>query len=391
MSDGKKLVSSKLVKRLNKEEILRQVIREGRISRAEIAKRTQLSRPCVSTLVEEMIAEGLLQEVGVGDSTGGRKPVLLAYNYQAYAIAGAVYEGSRLDMAVADLKGEFLARRRAQLMPFDDGDRVLEVLAAELEALLRESGMARKRVLGIGIGLPGVTRRQNGTISDSPSTGWMNRPIRQAMEERLGLPVLIDNDVNLMTLGEWVRGVGAGAANLVYIYVGTGIGAGVIVDGQFFRGSREAAGEIGHMLIGPVQSRRNGEFGVFEKHYSAPALRRRAGEWLDLRQDGSIIDILQTHAEGGCERSERLLEEVCRHWAYSLANIISLLDPELLILSGEMIHLQSERVQQMEAWLREWVPAVPRIERARLGEQAGLIGAVHSVLEAFPYHTLLED
>jgi predicted NBD/HSP70 family sugar kinase len=389
--EPKKTGNSKLVKKLNKEEILQQVIRHGQISRADIAKRTQLSRPCVSALVEEMIREGLLHEVGVGDSTGGRKPILLEYNYDAYAIAGAVFEGSALDMVIADLRGEFLARHRTRLVQPTMGQLVLEDLAEGLERLLAESGVPRERLLGIGVGLPGVTQRRNGTVSYSPSTGWMGLPIQQEIERRLGIPVIIDNDVNMMTLGECARGVGAGSSHVVYMYVGTGIGAGIILDGQFFRGYREAAGEVGYMMIGPVHNRRDGEFGVFESNYSAPGIRRKAKGFLSGLQEGSsVIDQLILYAERGSEEAQQLLADVYRHWAYGMANIVSVLNPDLLILSGEMIHIDESGVKQIRRWLSEWVPDVPRIEKATLGEQAGLIGAVHSVLEAFPFTKLLD-
>lgn len=391
MRVSKKTGNSKLVKKLNKEEVLQQVIQHGQISRADISKQTQLSRPCVSALVDEMIQEGLLHEVGMGDSRGGRKPILLEYNYQAYAIAGAIFEGATLDMAIADLKGEFLARHRKRLIQPANGEAVIEDLAAGMDMLLKESGMSRDRVLGIGVGLQGVTQRGSGTISFSPSTGWMGSPIQQTIEQRLGLPVILDNDVNLMTLGEYVRGAGVGHSHVVYMYVGTGIGSGIILDGQFYRGSREAAGEIGFMMIGPAPSRRSGASGIFETHYSAPGIRHKAKGFLsDLQEGSSIIEELIRHARQGHREAGRLLEDVYRHWAYGMANIVCVLNPELLILSGEMVHIDDEGVKRIHDWLKEWVPEVPRLEKASLGEQAGLIGAVHSVLEAFPSTRLLD-
>ncbi|TQK62637.1 putative NBD/HSP70 family sugar kinase [Brevibacillus sp. AG162] len=390
MQAPKKTGNSKLVKKLNKEEVLQQVVLHGQISRADISKQTQLSRPCVSALVDEMIQEGLLQEVGMGDSKGGRKPILLEYNYQAYAIAGAIFEGSTLDMAIADMKGEFLARCRKRLAQPANGETVIEDLAAGLDRLLRESGIPRERLLGMGVGLQGVTQRGSGTVSFSPSTGWMGSPIQQTIEARLGLPVIIDNDVNMMTLGEYVRGAGVGHTNVVYMYVGTGIGAGIILDGQFYRGSREAAGEIGFMMIGPVHNRPNGASGVFETHYSIPGIQEQAKGFLsDLQEGSSVIEELIRHAKHNPEAKE-LLADVYRHWAYGMANIISILNPEILILSGEMVHVDGEGVKQIHEWLREWVPEVPNLEKASLGERAGLIGAVHSVLEAFPFTRLLD-
>ncbi|MFP3392693.1 ROK family protein [Brevibacillus sp. SIMBA_040] len=387
----RKTGNSKLVKKLNKGEVLQQVIQHGQISRADISKETMLSRPCVSALVEEMIQEGLLHEVGMGDSKGGRKPILLEYNYQAYAIAGVIFEGTTLDMAIADLKGEFLARYRKRLALPSNGETVIEDLAAGLEQLLEESGIERERLLGVGVGLQGVAQRGSGTVSFSPSTGWMGSPIQQTIEERLGLPVIIDNDVNMMTLGEYARGAGVGHSNVVYMYVGTGIGAGIILDGQFYRGSREAAGEIGFMMIGPVHNRPNDASGVFETNYSTSGILQKAKGFLsDLQEGSSVIEELIRLARQNNADAQRLLDDVYRHWAYGMANIVSVLNPELLILSGEMVHVDEEGVKRIHDWLKEWVPEVPCLEKASLGERAGLIGAVHCVLEAFPFSRLLD-
>ncbi|MCK9909236.1 ROK family protein, partial [Microbacteriaceae bacterium K1510] len=151
-----------------------------------------------------------------------------------------------------------------------NGETAIQSLEAGLERLLTQTGLHKDRLLGIGVGLPGITQRRSGTISYAPSTGWMELPVQQEIENRLGIPVIIDNDVNMMTQGEYARGVGIGAATIVYMYVGTGIGSGIIIDGQLYRGGKEAAGEIGYMMIGPVQERRGQEFGVFEKNYSVP-------------------------------------------------------------------------------------------------------------------------
>lgn len=393
MRTPKKTGNSKRVKNLNKVEVLQQVILHGQISRADISKQTQLSRPCVSALVDEMIREGLLCEVGMGDSKGGRKPILLEYNYQAYAIAGAVFDGSTLEMAIADLKGEFLAQHSKRLAQPANGEAVIEDWAAGLDRLLAQSGISRDRVLGMGVGVQGVTQRNSGTVSFSPSTGWMGLPIQQTLQARLGLPVIIDNDVNMMTLGEYVRGAGVGHTHVVCMYVGSGIGSGIILDGQFYRGSREAAGEIGFMMIGPVHNRTRRAAGVFETHYSVPGIQAQAqakGLLSDLQEGSSVIKELIRQAGEGNADAQRLLHDVYRHWAYGIANIASVLNPELLILSGEMVHVDEEGVKRIHDWLTEWVPEVPRLEKAILGEQAGLIGAVHSVLGAFPSMRLLD-
>ncbi|GIP39287.1 transcriptional regulator [Paenibacillus sp. J31TS4] len=377
--------NTKFVKQMNREGILYQLRKEPRLSRAELAARTRLSRPCVSSLVEEMIQEGLIQEVGTGVSKGGRKPILLEYNVQAYAVVGAVFEGSELEMAVADMKGELLAQEHTRLTQPVDGESALRALETTLARLLAASGVDRGRVTGIGVGLPGITQRRSGTVSYAPSTGWMDLPVGKEIEERLGLPVVLDNDVNMMTLGEFFGGAGAGVSSLVYMYVGTGIGAGIIIDKQLYRGSKEAAGEIGYMRIGEAPGRRKEEFGVFEKNFSVPGIQHKA-KLLGLTVDPgiSVLEQLLALEAGGSGKAGALLDEVYRSWASGIANTVSVLDPEMLILSGEMVHLDENGLSRIRELLSEWVPVLPEIRQAALRERAGMLGAVHSVLEAYP-------
>ncbi|MCP1309558.1 ROK family transcriptional regulator [Paenibacillus tyrfis] len=383
--------NAKLVKHINREGILHQLRENPRVSRADLAKLTELSRPCVSALVDEMIVEGLISEVGFGESKGGRKPILLEYNFQAYGVIGAVFEGSTLQLAIANLKGELLVQRTTCLPHPMNGETAIQSIEQGLAALLNESGFDKARLLGMGLGLPGITQRSEGTVSYAPSTGWMGLPVRKEIEAALGLPVVIENDVNLMTLGEFHKGIGVGHSNLVYMYAGTGIGAGIMIDGQLYRGAKEASGEIGYMVIGPVGNQTKGEYGVFERNYSVRAIREKAKAVLpSMDEESSIVKQIVGQAKSGVEAAQTLLDDICRHWTYGIANLTSVMDPALLILSGEMLHIGDEGVHKIQQWLTDWVPSVPRIEMASLGDQAGLIGAIHCALEAFPSTSKLQ-
>ncbi|OPA74132.1 transcriptional regulator [Paenibacillus selenitireducens] len=385
MIDKGQTGNAKLVKHINREGILHQLKENPRVSRADLAKLTELSRPCVSALVDEMITQGLISEVGMGESKGGRKPILLEYNFQAYGVIGAVFEGSTLQLGIANLKGELLIQRTTCLPHPMTGETAIQSIKQGIAALLNESGFKKEWLLGMGLGLPGITQRSAGTVSYAPSTGWMGLPVQQEIEEILGLPVVIDNDVNLMTLGEFHKGIGVGHSNLVYMYAGTGIGAGIMIDGQLYRGAKEASGEIGYMMVGPVGNQTKGEYGVFERNYSVRAIHDKAKDVLPSIDEGlSIVKQIVDQAGRGSEEAQTLLDDICRHWTYGIANLTSVMDPALLILSGEMLHIGDEGIYKIQQWLNDWVPSVPQIKMASLGDQAGLIGAIHCTLEAFP-------
>nr|BBH87390.1 transcriptional regulator [Thermosporothrix sp. COM3] len=374
--------NARVVKQMNREMILQQLRSNDRLSRAQLAQQTGLSRPCVSSLIDEMIAEGMVYEVGMGQSSGGRKPILLELNHRAFLVAGAVIEGSGLHLGIADLKGDLLAECHVRSGRMT-GDVVSE-LETVIARLLSEHGLRKSQLLGIGVGLPGITQQRSGIVSHAPSTGWMGKPLKQEIEARLGLNAVIDNDVNFMALGEFYRGVGRDVRSLVYVYVGTGIGAGIIIDGQVYRGSKEAAGEIGYMMIGPVDDLKPEAYGTFERNYSLVGLFEQVRQ-LDptLKETDSATLRLIELARSGMPAAQALYENVLQHWAYGLVNIISILDPELLALSGELAVLGAEGVEQLRSLLSRWVPVVPQIEIAEAGNRAGLIGAIYSALEAF--------
>lgn len=376
-----------LIKQMNREAILQQIREKGQLSRASLAELTALSKPSISTLVDELLQEGWIKEVGIGESSGGRRPIMLELNAQEFAIIGAVFEGTGLELAVTNLNGEILQERHVVIKP-GDSSAVLDALEQELRLLIQQSGVAYERVLGIGIGLPGVTQKRSGTISFSPSTGWNGWPVREEMENRLSLPIFPDNDVNLMALGEFYKGAGQGAQHLVYIHVGTGIGAGIILNGQLFRGFSEASGEIGYQVVGRPQQQRQHGFGAFEGNYSSQALAQRVANHpnlqdknLDFSANESVIKKLVDLSETNPIVKE-ILEEACTHWAYGIANVACLLNPELVVLGGDIAQIGDWGLAYIHQVLERTVPVMPNVKFAELGDRAGVIGAVFNVLEA---------
>lgn len=375
-----------LIRRINRETVLYYLRQERQLSRAGLAELTRLSKPSISKLVDELIQEGCIREIGIGESKGGRKPIMLEINPTRFSILGIVFEGTKMSLAVCDLNGAIIAEASQFIDSREVRESSLAVLETTVDRLLKEACIDKDTLLGIGVGIPGIVSHSRGLVSFSPSTGWQDRPIQEELEQIFGLPVIVENDVNLMALGEYRQGAGAGVENTIYFHVGTGIGAGVIINGRLYRGATGAAGEIGHYPIGNPKNRLLPESGIFESNYSLPALTARVKAEFDegvgnsVDEWGSVIELLAKERATN-PRMKEILEEACRSWLYGIAGVVCVLNPEAVILGGGLGHLGDWGLEFFQTSLGIITPVKPEVRYATLGDKAGVIGAVCQVME----------
>ena len=387
--------SPNLVREINKAYILN-VLREGRpISRADLAKRTRLSRSTVSSIVDQLLAEDLVHERGIGESSGGRRPILLEFNPRAGFVVGLDMGATHVLVVVADLEPTVLVALEEPFSVEAGPDRGLSQALRLVEAALAQAAVPRSRVLGVGVAVPGPVEYRSGTVVSPPiMPGWDRVPIRDRLGQALNLPVYLDNDANLGALGEYTYGAGKNVPNLAYIKAATGIGCGLIVGGGIYRGERGYAGEIGHMTIdenGPPC--RCGSFGCLESMASAEAVVRRAQAAIEAGQKTSLAQsrgrLTLAHiaqaAQRGDALSQQLFEEAGRHIGVALAGLINLLNPGLVIIgvgtdeAGELLLAPLQRT--VEARTMNGAAADARIVLAHFKRQEVAMGAVALVLE----------
>jgi len=248
------------------------------LSRAELAETLNVSRSTVSVIVNDLLARGLVLEQGAGTSRGGRRPIVLQINRDAGRVVGIDIGASHLSAVVADLDGVVLGEMHEPLHIETGPDECLERVFVLVEAALSVAGSHMQQVLAISVGVPGPVVAKLGIVSAPPiMPGWDSFPIRQRIEARWHKPTALDNDADLGALGEWTFGVGRGEMNLAYIKVGTGIGCGLILNGQIYRGVLGTAGEIGHVTIsesGPPCT--CGNYGCLEAMAGGRAIAQRA-------------------------------------------------------------------------------------------------------------------
>jgi glucokinase-like ROK family protein len=384
---------SSFVREANK-ALVRNLLRDvGLLARAEIARRTQLSRSTVSSIVSELIETGYVREVGEGQSSGGRRPMLLEFNYNARYIIGADIGSNHMLAVLTNLEGRALRRAELALDVGASLPGALDALAALVERLLRQSGIATEQVLGIGIGIPApLAYRDERIASQSILTGWQGVNLGQAFAQRLGRPSFLDNDANLGALGEQAWGVGRGCANMAYIKLGTGVGGGLILNGELYRGQFGSAGEIGHITIdahGPYC--RCGNRGCLESLASVPALLKQAQAALDsgraslLQREALSAPALVGAAQAGDELAVALIEQAGVAIGVAVAGLVNLLNPPLVVISGGLAAAGDMLLGPLRATVRQrclpMLAAGLSIVGAQLGQEAVALGAVHLVLQ----------
>lgn len=385
------------MREMNRSLILSVIRQEGAVSRAAIARRTRLSRSTVSSIVSELLEANLVHEVGPGRSSGGRRPILVNLNYNAGYVVGVDLGATHIIVLVANLNGDVVARREADFSVVVGPDEGLRQIAATVRQCLAEAGVPMGRVLGLGMGVPGPVEYAEGRVVAPPiMPGWHGVPLRDRLSQELGIPVYVDNDANLGALSEHCHGAGRGHANLAYIKVGTGIGCGLILGGQLYRGEVGSAGEIGHVTIdenGPPC--KCGSYGCLESMAGGPAIALRAQQAIRAGQATSLAAIqplesitardVALAAQKGDKLAQQLFAEAGRHIGVALASLANLLNPSLIIIGGGVA--QAGRLlldpirKTLEQRALQPVAQSTRVVQSVLGRDASALGAVDLALE----------
>ena len=327
-----------LIRAINRSHVLNTIKTHSPIGRADIARRTGLSPATVTSISAKLISQNLVLEKSAGDSSGGRPPILLVINPQGGYVVGIKLTETHAICALTDLEASVIAKSSIQLSGHDPA-RVVKDLAQMVITFIREQKIAKKQLLGVGIGLAGIVDAEEGILRQSPIYGWDNVPLREMLESRLHIPVYIENDVNTLTLTERWFGHGQGVDNFLTVTVGRGVGLGIVVNGQFYRGQIGGAGEFGHTTInpdGPLCA--CGKHGCLEAYVGDPGLIRSAQESAargEISAPVKNVDELLSLAQTGNTAAIRIFDQAGRFLGIGIANLINLFNPKKIIISGE--------------------------------------------------------
>ncbi|QPC84067.1 ROK family protein [Phototrophicus methaneseepsis] len=383
-------------------EIIEKVMEAGPISRNDLTKLMGVSRSTVTKAVVNLCEQGLLVEQEYEESSGGRRPVLVDINPDFGTVIGIDMGITRLNLCVANFRGDILASKQMPITINDvSPERFLDSVNDEVVSLLHEAGATTESVRAIGFGVPApvdeVTER---VASPTKLSGWESFDIREYLRTYYPQATIrIENDVNLMALGEHKIGAGQGHDNLVVIKIGTGIGAGIICNGKIFRGSNGISGSIGHISIdrdGPICY--CGNVGCLEKYAAGPAIVERAMAAINKGESDILADMLAAGdgrlttedigmaASQGDPIANAIIVDSAREIGRILAVIVGFFNPSLVVLAGGVSQVGPQFVVAVHRTILEYsLPLSSQhltVHKSEVTNQAGMAGAVLLALES---------
>ncbi len=333
--------------------ILRTIYEAGTISRADVARETKLTPTTVSDLVEVLLNDGLVSEVGYGVSIGGKPPTLINVPSDARFAIGIDLADNGIHGSLINLRGEI--SQSASLPGNLTGDAALAQIQSLIEQLMGQ--VDRKQLLGIGLGSPGVVSSEEGVVRRAVKYQWKEIPLRSLLQDKFGVPVMIANDSQVAALAEYIYGVDPNEKNLVLLKVGEGISAGLIIDGKIFFGDGNGAGEVGHICVEPGGLLcRCGHIGCLETVASLRALAQMTREILpgsDGMTNEALLEKLMELLSGENPESMRIVSRAGEYLGLAMANIVGLLNIHKIVLAGPVSTLGEALTQPIVRSMEE--------------------------------------
>jgi len=376
-----------------KDSVLRLNWREHQISRAEISRQLDLSRSTVTEIVKELIPTGLVAEVGNGESSGGRKPILLEFQDDAKVILGIDIGATHVSVAMTNLRGKLLLWKEKEYPVREDPDGTHKLIDELCNECLSSLKHGSEMLLSIGVSVPSpVDPIHPEYLSETIIPAWHGQSGLERLRKKYDVPVYLDNDANLGALAEHWWGAGKDVNDIIYIKISNGIGAGYILGGKLYRGSKGIAGEMSHMPIDP-----NGRLcgcglrGCLATVISAWALKERIGTLSNLYPDSSllngspsIIDI-ENAALNGDQLAIQVVTEATNYLTSAITSLVNLLNPDMIIIGGSLSRLGELVINPIQKKIDDCAlvgsVSKTKILTSKLGSQGIALGAATLAIE----------
>jgi glucokinase-like ROK family protein len=374
-----------------------------------LAKRTNLSNTTITNLIAELINQGIVKEINANNIEKeelrpvGRPRTSIYLEPNARFVIGIHIGVGIFRVGLTNLRAEIVTNHTQSFAIDSPAAEVLAQIVSSVESVIVESGIERNKILGVGVGASGLVDYTTGVNLLAPNLNWIEIPLRDQLQDRLQLPVIVDNNVRNMAIAETYFGAGIGVDSVAFVYGRTGVGAGLTFKGRVFRGSSKGAGEIGHsvMLVHDGEPCRCGNSGCLETLVSESAILRRAENIARKNPDGILSDIFKNKpdispiecvfeaARQGDGQVQKMIDERAYYLGVALANLINLFNPELILLGGifslgEDLFLAPiiRTIQQMAFG---GMGKNVRLQATTFGWKAGVVGAAALALLHFFY------
>jgi glucokinase len=372
---------------MNSKKILQLVKLHQPCSCSDLARYSGLSVPTVTSSVTRMDRMGLIRRVGKGSSSGGRRPDMLGFNESYGYVAGIEIGEGIIRVGIADLAGALLGEAVSPIGEKSWPAMVVDKMAAMLASLRESLRIPAKRLLSVGVSVPGITDSAAGIVISVPAMrAWENVPLRRLLEEKVGIPAMVENDVNAAALGEHSYGIAQGEKNFVFLHIGRGLGAGLFINGQLHHGPEWTAGEIGYLQLraSELQPVRKSQAGALEAAIGTRGIECRWREGVAAGGLHRTADLGSTEILDQAKRGDPLALEIVDATAEYLSMTCSylslILNCSLIVFGGEL-GMHRVLFDATVARLAGHDFARPRLAITQLGTMVQLRGALRLALQ----------
>lgn len=388
-----------LVREMNLSTVLRCLQDSAPLSRSQLAEVTGLNKTTVSSLVEELFELTLVHEVGLDTSRGGRPARLLDLNPRAGYVIGVELGVDFISVLVSDFVGTVIWRTHIDTDPENPKDELIGLLLEAIDEARTVDAVQGANILGIGMALPGMVDVRNGILLFSPNLQWRNVDLRHIVQSHTNLPVLVENDANAAAIGEHLFGIAHRVHDFVFVVVHIGLGAGLFLNGNLYRGAGGIAGEIGHTSITTDRGRpcRCGNRGCWETFGNQYSLEERVRALLEVGHESLIPELQSANDEAaltpaliaeaasqGDSVALEALDETGRMIGLGIANLINIFNPNLVVIGGTMSDAGEHLLPAIDAVIKERtlieMQQQVEVKLSAFGANASVMGAVALVV-----------
>lgn len=392
----------RFLKEVNETRLLDYIRKEYGISRTELAKKAKMSKTAVSEIITRLMNTGLIKEEGKGESTsrGGKRPTKLYIEAQGGFVFGIQIKRTNTAIMMADILGNEISRATIDYQANPSLNETFELLTQTMDRMIAEYDLHPDKLIGIGIGVPGLVDSKTGELLLAETlTGWANQPFADRFIAYYNAPVLVENDINIQTWGEYLLGAGEDQNDMILVHIGDGIGAGIIENELPVRGIMGGSGEIGYLSLKPYISilkdnlfyHEGQEYvgQLFSRENTVNAFKKAYEEHKEkppAEYDSKNLKVFFDQADKGNPVSRKVIDDMTLILGVLCSNLIIILNSSMLVISGSAFNLSKYFLKQLQKEIMDYIAVTPlqrstKIVYGQLNSEAALRGAVSLVLD----------